>query len=161
MTIAFILNGEDIVIEAEGGERLVDILRNKFLLTGTKTGCDIGYCGACSVLLNGEMVKSCLIPVFKLSACEVITIEGISQTDEYKDLVMGFEEAEVTSCGICTSGKMLAVEALLAKNFRPSREEILYNFQGIRCRCTSANDLVRGINSVIEQRKKRLSEQQY
>ena len=158
MTISFILNGEDIMIEAEGGVRLVDILRKNFSLIGTKTGCDIGYCGACSVIINGEMVKSCLIPAFKAHGSEIITIEGISQTDEYKDLLIGFKDAKSESCGICTSGKMLAVEALLSKYQRPSRENILFAFQGIRCRCTSVNDLVRGINSVVEQRRKRLNE---
>ena len=156
MTIDFILNGEDVSIDVDAGIRLVDILREHFSLTGTKTSCNTGNCGSCSVIFNGEMMKSCLIPAFKVQNSEVITIEGISQTDEYRDYSPDFIEKELVNCGICSSGKILAAETLLSKNQRPSREEILGAFQGIRCRCTSPPNLVRGIMAVIEERRRRL-----
>ena len=93
MTIGFILNGEDLVLQSGAENRLVDILRNNFGLLETKSDCYTGQCGACSIIFNGEVVKSCLIPAFKVRNSEIITIEGFSQTDEYQDIVLGFKEA--------------------------------------------------------------------
>ena len=160
MTINFILNGEDMSVDADAGKRLVDILRSSFNLCGTKTGCCVGTCGSCSVIFNGEVIKSCLVPAFKARNSEIITIEGFSQTDEYSDIVLGFMEAELVNCGFCNSGKILTAEALLGKNNKPTTEEILFAFQGIRCRCTSPEGLVRGIMAVIANRRRRLHEQQ-
>ena len=156
MTISFILNGEDVSIEVDAGLRLVDILRDHFYLTGTRISCNTGNCGSCSVIFNGEMMKSCLIPAFKVKNSEVITIEGISQTDEYRDYSPEIIEKELINCGICNSGKVLAAETLLSKNQRPSKKEILGAFQGIRCRCTSPEKLVNGIMALIEERRRRL-----
>ena len=158
MNIGFILNGEDVSVEADAGERLVDILRNAFSLSGTKRGCYTGICGSCLVIFNGEMVQSCLIPAFKVQNSEIITIEGFSLTDEYRDFVLGFKEARLDNCSFCSSGKILAAEALLAKNQRPSREEILSAFHGIKCRCNSLEELVDGIMTVVEYRRRRLHE---
>ena len=156
MTIGFILNGEDVVIRANAENRLVDILRSTFNLVGTKSGCNIGYCGACSVIFNGEVIKSCLIPAFKIRDSEIITIEGFSQTSEYQDIIQGFSDEGVFNCGACNTGKILAAEALLGKNLKPSRNEILASYFGIKCRCTEPESLVRGILAVAERRRKRL-----
>ena len=155
MNIGFILNGEDVVVRTNAERRLSDILRTTFKLTGTKTGCNVGQCGSCTVILNGEIVKSCLIPVFKVKGSEVITIEGFSQTEEYEDIVIGFAEAGVYMCGFCDAGKILAAEALIGRNNRPGREEILAAFGGIRCRCTDSEDLVRGVMASAALRRRR------
>lgn len=156
MTIGFILNGEDVIVRTNAENRLIDILRNTFNLTGTKSGCRIGQCGSCSVIFNGNVVKSCLIPAFKIRDCEIITIEGFSLTDEYQDIIRGFAEADLDTCSFCTTGKILATEALLGRNPKPSKEEILTAFSGIRCRCTDPDSLVRGVIAVTEYRRWRL-----
>ena len=156
MMIGFILNGEDLVMEADAEKRLVDILRNQFGLLGTKNGCYSGQCGACTVIFNDEVVKSCLIPAFKVRSSEVITIEGFSQTDEYQDIILGFAEEGLENCGFCNTGKILTTEALLGRNRNPSREEILSAFGGIKCRCTEPEELVKGVLKAAEYRKRRL-----
>ena len=156
MTIGFILNGEDVVVNTDLEVRLVDILRNTFGLLGTKSGCNIGKCGACTVNFNGEIVNSCLIPAFKIRGKEVITIEGFSQTDEYQDIILGFSEAGIENCGFCNSGIILTIDSLLSRNPEPSREEILDAFSCIKCRCTEPENLVLGILAVTEQRRRRL-----
>ena len=158
MKISFILNGEDVSLEADSGLRLVDILRNSFELRGSKNGCNTGICGTCSVILNGELVKSCLVPAFKVRNSEIITFEGFSQTDEYMDFALGFREAGFDNCSFCMSGKILAAEALLTRNPRPSRNDILRAFQGTRCRCTGPENLVRAVTAVIEHRRRRINE---
>ena len=156
MTIGFILNGEDVVVRADAETRLVDVLRDTFNLSGAKPGCYTGKCGACSVILNGDVVKACLIPVFKIRDSEIITIEGFSQTDEYQDIVRAFAEAGVESCGFCDTGKILAMEAVLSRNPRISAEETLAGFNGISCRCTDPEGLVRAAMTAVEYRRRRL-----
>jgi carbon-monoxide dehydrogenase small subunit len=156
MTIAFILNGEDVVIRTEADRRLIDILRGTFQLLGAKTGCLTGNCGACSIIFNGKVTQACLIPAFRVRGSEIITIEGFSQTDEYQDIVMGFSRAGVENCGYCDTGKILITEALLGRNSRPNRESILRTFNGIKCRCTDPETLVEGVLAVADIRQRRL-----
>jgi carbon-monoxide dehydrogenase small subunit len=156
MTIGFILNGEDVVVRAEADMRLVNILRGHFGLLGAKAGCLTGKCGACSVIFNGDVTKSCLIPAFRTRGSEVITIEGFSQTDEYQDIVTGFLQAGLETCQFCRTGKILTATALLERTSRPSREEILRGFDGLRCRCTDPENLVEAVNAVAEIRQRRL-----
>ena len=161
MTIGFILNGEDVIVRTDAGIRLVDILRNTFNLLGTKAGCNTGKCGSCSILFNGELVKSCLIPALKIRDSEIITIEGFSQTDEYQDIMRAHAETGVENCGFCNTGKTLATEALLSRNQRPSKEEILAAFHGIRCRCTDPEALIRVVSAAAEYRSRRLYGRSY
>ncbi|MCL2478721.1 MAG: 2Fe-2S iron-sulfur cluster-binding protein [Treponema sp.] len=156
MTIGFILNGEDVTVRTEAEQRLIDILRMSFNLNGAKSSCNFGCCGLCSVIFNGDVVKSCLIPALKVRGSEIITIEGFSQTDEYQEILRGFEEAGVTNCGYCNNGKILTVEALLSKNPRPGPDEILRAFHGIRCRCTEPESLVKGVLAIADYRNRRL-----
>jgi carbon-monoxide dehydrogenase small subunit len=155
MKLGFTLNGEDVVVDTFPENRLVDILRNAFGLHGTKAGCLSGCCGSCSILFNGEVVKSCLIPAFKIRGSRIVTIEGFSRTDEYRDILDGFSEAGIDNCGYCDAGKILCAEALLNRNHQPSKEEILLAFNEIRCRCTDPEGLVRGITAAIEYRRRR------
>jgi carbon-monoxide dehydrogenase small subunit len=159
MTLGFILNGEDVVANYAAKARLVDMLRDNFGLLGTKVGCETGICGSCSIIFNGNVVKSCLIPAFKVKGSEIITIEGFSQTDEYEDIIFGFSEAGLENCGFCNTAKILATQALLGRNHRPTKESILSAFYGIRCRCTEPEELVQGIFAVIECRRLKLHDQ--
>jgi carbon-monoxide dehydrogenase small subunit len=156
VTIRFILNGEDVVVSAEANRRLVSILREHFSLVKTKSGCLSGACGACSVIFNGAVSPSCLIPAFRVQGSEIITLEGFSQTDEYQDIVAGFSGAGVENCGYCDAGKILAAELLLEKTLRPGREEFYGAFSGVRCRCTEPERLYAGILSAIEIRRRRI-----
>jgi aerobic carbon-monoxide dehydrogenase small subunit len=156
MTMTFILNGEDVTVDSDPETRLVDILRDSFNLLGTKNGCNIGVCGTCLIIFNGDVVKSCLIPALKIRGCEIITIEGFSQTIDYQDIIQGFSDTGFEDCGFCTTGRILATEALLGRNKAPSREEILLAFNGIRCRCTEPDLLVQGVLAASEYRRRRL-----
>jgi len=155
MKIGFILNGDDLEFQSDAENRLVDILRNNFDLLGTKIGCCTGQCGACSVIFNGEVVKSCLIPAFKVKSSEVITIEGFSQTDEYQDIILAFSETGLENCGFCNTGKIMTTEALLGGNRNPSKDEILSAFSGIKCRCTEPEELVQAVIKAAEYRRRR------
>jgi carbon-monoxide dehydrogenase small subunit len=156
MTIGFILNGDDVTIRTEADLRLIDILRNTFGLTGTKKGCLMGKCGACTVNFNGIITSACLIPAFRVRGSEVITIEGFAKSDEYQDIVNGFSQAGLENCGFCDTGKILSAGALLEQNLQPSREEILAGFSGIRCRCTDPDALVEAVQRVADFRQRRL-----
>jgi carbon-monoxide dehydrogenase small subunit len=156
MTINFILNGEDVVVRSEANVRLLDILRDTFKLLGTKAGCLSGNCGVCSVIFNGVVTSSCLVPAFRVRGSEIITIEGFSQTDEYQDIAAGFSRAGVEFCGFCDTGKILSAEALLEQSPRPSRSEILAAFRGIKCRCTEPESLVEGVLATADIRQRRL-----
>ena len=156
MTIGFILNGEDVTVESNPEKRLIDILRDSFGLLGAKAGCYTGKCGACEVILNEDVVKSCLIPAFKIRGSEIVTIEGFAQTDEYQDIVLGFEQAELETCGFCDTGKILTTEAFLERNKNPLKEDILLAFRGVKCRCTEPEELVNGVIAAYECRKRRL-----
>ena len=156
MKLEFILNGEDVIVKSESKSRLLDILRDKFSLFGTKSGCRMGFCGSCMVIFNGVAVNSCLIPAFKTQGGEIITIEGFSQTDEYHDILSGFSEAGVEDCGYCKTGKILACGALIDRNLRPTKDEILPAFSDIKCRCTDAEELIQGVIAAAEHRRRRL-----
>jgi carbon-monoxide dehydrogenase small subunit len=156
VTIGFILNGEDVSVRVDANIRLIDILRRDFSLMGAKAGCLCGRCGACSIIFNGEVVKSCLIPAFRVQGSEVITIEGFSQNNEYEDIITGFSQAGVETCGYCETGKILAVEMLLSKIPQPSRKEILLGFQGLKCRCTEPESLINAVSAIADIRQRRL-----
>ena len=156
MTVSFILNGEDVVIRSEADIRLIDILRVHFGLLGAKAGCLNGKCGFCAVIFNGLVSHACLIPAFRLGGSEIITIEGFSQTDEYQDIVSGFAQARLEDCGYCRTGKILSAGALLDRIKRPSRQEVLHAFSGIKCRCTDTEKLIDGIEKTVEIRQRRL-----
>jgi carbon-monoxide dehydrogenase small subunit len=155
MTISFILNGEDVSLNARSYERLSDVIRGRFGLTGMKSDCRRGTCGKCLVLLDGRLAPSCLLPVFRVRGREVVTIEGFAQTDEYADIAKGFAEAKLETCGFCEAGKILATAALLERRARPSPAEILEEMSAVPCRCTDPDALVRGVQAAAEFRARR------
>lgn len=135
--IKFTVNGEPQIVKAFPMERLLDVLRYTLELTGTKEGCGEGECGACSVLLNGQIVNSCLIPVAQVTGAEITTIEGIGlKSDQLNAVQQAFIDFGGAQCGICTPGMILAATNLLERNPNPTEEDIRNGLAGNLCRCT-------------------------
>jgi len=130
------VNGEIKIVQAFPMERLLDILRQEFGLTGTKEGCGEGECGACSVLMDGALVNSCLIPVLQAKGASIVTIEGLAGDSRARALQDCFLEHGGAQCGICTPGMILAAVSLLNKNSEPNIEDIREGLAGNLCRCT-------------------------
>ncbi|NLI15238.1 MAG: (2Fe-2S)-binding protein [candidate division Zixibacteria bacterium] len=136
MIIKFKLNGKNVAIEAPGGERLIDLLRERLNLVGTKEGCGKGECGACTVLLDNKPVCSCLILAAQVNGRNVMTIEGVESDARLRAVQEAFVEAGSVQCGFCTPGMILSAAALLRANPKPSRDEIKRALSGNLCRCT-------------------------
>ena len=135
-TIQFTINNHQTIIEAPPMKRLLDVLREDLHLTGAKEGCGEGECGACAVLMNGELVNSCLIPVLQAEGARITTIEGLSINETLHPIQQCFLEEGGAQCGICTPGMILASLHLLEKKPHPSLEEIREGLSGNLCRCT-------------------------
>jgi len=136
MNIKFKLNGKNVAVEAPGGERLIDLLRERLNLVGTKEGCGKGECGACTVLLDNKPVCSCLMVASQVNGRKVITIEGIENDPRLKIIQDAFEQTGSVQCGFCTPGMVLSAVALLNENPKPTRDEIRRALSGNLCRCT-------------------------
>jgi aerobic carbon-monoxide dehydrogenase small subunit len=134
--ISFTVNGERKTIRAHPMERLLDVLRHQLGLTGAKEGCGEGECGSCSVLMNGEIVTSCLIPVLQSQSANIITIEGLARDSQISALQQAFLECGGAQCGICTPGLVMAATYLLNTKTRPTLDEIKDSLAGNLCRCT-------------------------
>jgi len=134
--IAFTVNGRGVEVAARPMERLLDVLRGELGLTGTKEGCGEGECGACSVLVDGELVNSCLVPVLQVAGAEVVTIEGVEKGGALHPLQEAFVTSGGAQCGICTPGMVMAALHLLERNPAPSLDEIREGLAGNLCRCT-------------------------
>ena len=130
------VNGKAATLNAHPVERLLDVLREQLHLTGTKEGCGEGECGACSVVLNGEIVNSCLVPVAQAAGATIKTIEGVASGDQLHRVQKSFVEFGGAQCGICTPGMVLAAIDLLERNPNPSGTEIRTGLAGNLCRCT-------------------------
>jgi aerobic carbon-monoxide dehydrogenase small subunit len=136
VAVTFRVNGETQTVEAYPLARLLDVLREELRLTGTKEGCGEGECGACAVLLDGELVNSCLVPIAQASGTAITTIEGIATGDQLHAVQQAFLECGGAQCGICTPGMVLAAVALLEQHPQPTLEEIRNGLAGNLCRCT-------------------------
>jgi aerobic carbon-monoxide dehydrogenase small subunit len=134
--IALTVNGKRVSVQAYAMERLLDVLRHELGLTGTKEGCGEGECGSCSVLLDGRLVNSCLIPALQANGAKIITIEGLATDGRLAVLQQAFLDCGGAQCGICTPGMILAAFYLLSKKPQPTREEIREGLSGNLCRCT-------------------------
>ncbi|TCL73155.1 carbon-monoxide dehydrogenase small subunit [Hydrogenispora ethanolica] len=148
--IEFVLNGRNVAVETDPLRRLLDVLREDLGYTGTKEGCGEGECGACSVLVDGRLVNSCLAAVGTLAGREVMTIEGFRETERFKVLERAFGEAGAVQCGFCTPGMLLAGEALLRRNPQPSETEIRTALSGNLCRCTGYGMIVAAIQDAAQ-----------
>ena len=134
--ISCVVNAEPRTFHAYPMERLLDVLREHLQLTGTKEGCGEGECGACSVMIDGQIVNSCLVPVAQIEGAEIKTIEGVATGDQLHAVQQAFIECGGAQCGICTPGMVMAAVSLLEKNPQPSEADIRTGLAGNLCRCT-------------------------
>ena len=145
MLLRFTLNGKPMEVETQPAKRMLDVLRSDLSLTGTKEGCAVGECGACTVILNGEPVASCLVAAGQMQGAEILTIEGMSETLIGSVLQDCFVEGDAVQCGFCTPGFIMTAYALLLKNPHPTREEIREAVAGNICRCTGYIPIINAI----------------
>ena len=143
--IAFTVNGQLATVKAYAMDRLLDVLRHELGLTGTKEGCGEGECGSCSILMDGSLVNSCLIPVLQASGANIVTIEGLASDARLGVLQQTFLEYGGAQCGICTPGMILAAAHLLTKKPRPTLEEIREGLSGNLCRCTGYRQIIEAV----------------
>jgi carbon-monoxide dehydrogenase small subunit len=143
--VEMMVNGQAVELEVNGLRPLVDVLRDELGLKGTKIGCREGECGACTVLLDGEAVNSCLIPAMKAQGCSVVTIEGIGSIDSPHPVSRAIAEVGGVQCGYCTPGFVMSAVALLQHNPHPTIDQVQEAISGNLCRCTGYKRLVQGI----------------
>jgi len=153
-TIAFTLNGEAKEVYANPGEMLVDVLRDKLGLTGTKIGCRSGGCGACTVMVNGKAVNSCLVPVGKVAGATVVTVEGIAENGELHPVQEALVNHGAVQCGFCFPGIVVSSKALLDENPNPDKQEIRKALEGNLCRCTGYIKVEQAVTKAAAQIRK-------
>jgi len=143
MNVSLVVNGASRRLDVPPLKRLLDVLRDDLSLTGTKEGCGEGECGACTVLLDGQVVDSCLLPACQLDGCEVLTVEGLAAASgALHPLQELFVTEGGTQCGLCTPGMLLAAKALLDENPDPSADDVRIGIAGNLCRCTGYEKIV-------------------
>jgi carbon-monoxide dehydrogenase small subunit len=152
-SISMTLNGQKIHAEVEPRQHLVDFLREDQCLTGSHLGCEQGACGACTVKLDGKVVRGCLVLTVQANGSEVETIEGLSASGAYKDLQQAFLKFNALQCGFCTSGMLMAAVELIETQPKASRTEIREWISGNYCRCTGYQAIVEAIAYVLDQRQ--------
>jgi aerobic-type carbon monoxide dehydrogenase small subunit (CoxS/CutS family) len=158
MLVEFVLNGQEVAVETPPDITLLDLLRDHLGLLGSKEACRIGECGACSVILDGRLVNSCLVLAPQVGGREVITIEGLrAPGGGPNDLQENFVEYGAVQCGFCIPGMVLAGEALLSRNPQPTRAQIREAISGNLCRCTGYQQIVDAIEATALERQKRES----
>jgi len=147
--IHFTVNGKATAVETYPMARLLDVLRNELHLTGTKEGCGEGECGSCSVMLNGELVNSCLVPVLQAKGADIRTVEGLA-TDALHPIQQAFLECGGAQCGICTPGMIVATANLLCNKPQPTMEDIREGLNGNLCRCTGYTRIFESVKTAAE-----------
>jgi carbon-monoxide dehydrogenase small subunit len=150
MSFQLTVNGNPLELEVAGMRRLLDVLRIDLGLTGTKEGCGEGECGACSVLVHGELVDSCLVPICQVDGASVQTVEGLARAERLNRLQAAFLETGGAQCGICTPGMLMAGEAFLASGREPTDEAIREAIAGNLCRCTGYTKIISAISLAAE-----------
>ena len=145
--IQFELNGKKVEVGLEKSQTLLWVLRTHFNLTGTKYGCGEGYCGACTVLMNGEAVRSCSITMGDVVGSKIITIEGLSKNGELHPVQKAFVDHDALQCGYCTPGMIMNAYGLLLKNPAPTREEIIAGMDDNLCRCGTYNRIIEAVQT--------------
>jgi carbon-monoxide dehydrogenase small subunit len=153
MLVKFRLNGQAVEEQAPPNSTLLDFLRNRLEMTSVKKGCDEGKCGACTILLNGKPVCSCLMLAVQARDTEVTTVEGLSRPGELSAVQKAFLEKNGYQCGFCTPGMLLAAKALLDQNPDPSTEDIKEALEGNLCRCTGYEQIIESVSRAAEMMK--------
>jgi len=146
--LAFVVNGESVRLRVAPQATLLHVLREDLELTGTKYGCGEGECGACSVLLDGKVVNSCLVLAAECAGCEVLTIEGLQANGRLHPIQQAFVDHGAIQCGFCTPGMIMATYALLQANPAPGEDEIKRALEGNLCRCTGYRKIVDAVRSL-------------
>jgi aerobic-type carbon monoxide dehydrogenase small subunit (CoxS/CutS family) len=152
LKLTFKLNGRKISAKIPPRLLLVDLLRDVLNLKGTKVGCRQGECGACTVLVNGEPINSCILPAMKVAGQAVTTIEGLSQGDELDPIQQAFLDEGAIQCGFCTPAMVLTAKALLTKNPDPDESQIRQNLSGVLCRCTGYCKIIKAVQKASQKR---------
>lgn len=147
------INGKEYVGQAEPRTLLVHFIRDELGLTGTHIGCDTGHCGACTILLDGLAVKSCMILAVQAKSSKLLTVEGLAENGKLHPLQEAFWEHHGLQCGYCTPGMLIAAHFLLGRNPSPTEEEIRRGIQGNLCRCTGYVNIVKAIKAAAEKMK--------
>lgn len=150
MKIKFCLNDREVQIEADPGITLLELLREHLHLTGTKKSCGIGECGACTVIVDGEPVNSCLFLAGQAQGKTIYTVEGLAEDGELSRLQKAFLEQHAVQCGFCTPGMLMSAKALLLRNPHPTEEEIRRALSGNLCRCTGYSSIIRAVEAAAE-----------
>lgn len=150
ISVSLRVNGRDYTVTVAPNARLLDVLRDELLLTGTKEGCAIGECGACTVIMDGKAVNSCLVLAASAAGKEITTIEGLEQGGRLHPLQEAFMQHNALQCGFCTPGMIMSAKALLDQNPHPTRAEIKAAIAGNLCRCTGYEQIVDAIEEAAE-----------
>lgn len=153
--ISLTVNGEGVAERVDARRTLVDFLREDLILTGSHVGCEHGVCGACTVRVNGEIVRGCLMLAVQCDGATVETIEGVSDSGEIADLQEAFERRNALQCGFCTPAMLLTAQELLRRSGMPSRDAIREHISGNYCRCTGYHAIVDAIEAVAQARRAR------
>ena len=148
--ITLTVNGAQVSRRVPARQHLVDFLRDDLGLTGSHAGCEHGVCGACTIRVNGDIVRGCLMLAVQANGCRVDTIEGLSDSKELSRLQKAFHEHNALQCGFCTPGMLLAAQDLILNSNKPTREEIRSHISGNYCRCTGYQAIVDAIEEVIQ-----------
>jgi carbon-monoxide dehydrogenase small subunit len=151
VSIQVTINGQSYRREVEPRLLLVQFIREELGLTGTHIGCDVTYCGACTLLVDGKPVKSCTMLAVQADGCEILTVEGLEQDGELHPLQKAFSEHHGLQCGYCTPGMLMSSMALLAENPDPSPDEIRKGISGNLCRCTGYNNIIKSIQAAAKE----------
>jgi aerobic carbon-monoxide dehydrogenase small subunit len=155
LDISLRVNGEAVSAHVDARKTLVDFLRDDLSLTGSHVGCEHGVCGACTVLLDGDVVRGCLVFAVQCNGATVETIEGVSDTGAIADLQRAFQERNALQCGYCTPGMLISARELLASGGVPSRDTIREHLSGNYCRCTGYQAIVDAIEAVAQARSQK------
>ena len=150
MEIQLIINEKEYKVDIDVNMRLIDLLRDKLGLIGTKEGCGEGECGACTIIMDGESVNSCMVMAFQANGSNLVTIEGLEKNGELHPLQLAYMEEGSVQCGFCIPGMIMSTKALLDKSPSPTRDEIREGMSGNLCRCTGYNKAIDAAEKAIE-----------
>jgi aerobic-type carbon monoxide dehydrogenase small subunit (CoxS/CutS family) len=151
--ISFVLNGKKTELTIDPTSTLLWVLRNNLGLTGTKYGCGMGFCGACTVLIDNEAVRSCTLPVGDVAGKKVVTIEGLARNGKFHPVQKAFVEHDALQCGFCTPGMILNAVALLNKNPKPTRQDIINGMEDNLCRCGAHIRIIKAVETAATEMK--------